>query len=146
MPAAKPGRVTTVQPDNDELFTDEEVLQGDYEAASVVVPVKLVNPVRVDQMPTDLGALKAIRLAAAALDVQPVRVLNEDPLRASVTIWVNGGDVYLGSTQAGATLEAGGAIINPNLGPVRLHFRSELWASSVAAASTLSVAVEQWTR
>jgi hypothetical protein len=107
------------------------------------VPVRLVNPVNVNQLPTRVGGMFSKQLAASP--ALAVKVLNADPRRAAVTISSSGEPVRIGRTQAEANDDNAFAVWVSS-GPYRFHFTEELWARAHGNAVRVSIVVEQWAR
>lgn len=133
--------------DDDEHFDTpsvEEVLQAETGMPDRPIPVRLVNPVNVNQLPTRLSAM--FSKAVAASPAPAVKILNADPRRAAVTIALGGSNSFvIGRSQAEAADADAYAVIG-NSGPHKFHFTDELWVRCTGAASRVSIAVEQWAR
>jgi hypothetical protein len=121
-----------------------EVLQAETGQPDEPIPVRLTNPVQVNQLPTRLASMFSVAFATAG---PTQKVLNEDPRRAALRITVSGGTFAIGRTQAEAA-DASAYVITTNAGPYIFHFVDELWARRITgvAADRLSISVEQWAR
>lgn len=132
--------------DGDEHFQTprvEDVLQAETGLPDEPIPVRLVNPVNVNQLPTSLANMFSRSIAASP--AKSVKILAADPRRAAVTIPAAVVVVAIGRTQAEAD-DANAFQLEVNQGPYRFHFTEELWVRSTAGATRISVAVEQWAR
>jgi hypothetical protein len=122
----------------------ETVLQGETGQPDEPIPVRLTNPVNVNQLPTRLASLSSRAFA----DTNTVKVLNADPRRARLALSTGTVAVFaIGRTQAEAA-DPNAFLITSNQGPFAFHFTDELWARRIGGAATdrLSIAVEQWAR
>jgi len=119
-----------------------EVLQAETGGPDEAIPVRLTNPVNINQLPTHVGGMFSKSLAASP--AAPVRILNADPRRAKITL-AGSVVVAIGRSQAEAA-DADAFRLEANQGPFPFHFTEELWARSTGAAGRISVAVEQWAR
>jgi len=133
--------------DDDENFDTpsvSEVLQAETGMPDRPIPVRLVNPVNVNQLPTRLSAM--FSKAIAASPAPAMKVLNTDSRRAAVTVALGGANSFvIGRSQAEAN-DADAFVITGNSGPYKFHFTDELWVRCTGAASRVSIAVEQWAR
>lgn len=126
----------------------DEVLQAEVAHPEVdPVPVRLVNKVRVDQLPTELGILRSIDVSSAA----PEQLLPRNPRRATVNFWVGFGATAfrIARTRDEALRDDSSIIITTNSGPYRFHWVDECWAMKTAAGAgtdRLSYATEDWAR
>lgn len=121
------------------------VLQAD-DPNELAVPVFLTNPVNVNQLPTRVGGMFSVALAAAVPNAPAaVKILNADPRRAAVTIPQAAVIMAIGRSQAEAN-DDNAFRIEANQGPYKFHFTEELWARSTGAATRISVCVENWAR
>ena len=123
--------------------TVDELQQAETGFPDRPIPVRLVNPVNVNQLPTRLASMFSKGLAASPAGA--VKVLNEDVRRASITIPSVGVVLAIGRSQAEAN-DVDAFRIEGNQGPYRFHFVEELWVRSTGAVARVSVAVEQWAR
>jgi len=128
--------------------TTEAVLQVDGEAPEAV-PVRLTNKVRVDQLPTRLGQCFTFE-GTVDLVAGPVKIVPENPRRASVTLQVAGSTAYrIARTPDEARRNSSSFLISSNSGPYRFHWTDALYAMKSAAGGatdTLSVLTEDWAR
>jgi hypothetical protein len=130
--------------DNFDTPSVEQVLQAETGMPDRPIPVRLVNPVNVNQLPTRLSAM--FSKAIAASPAPAIKVLNADPRRAAVTIAIGGANSFVvGRSQAEAA-DADAFAVTTNQGPYKFHFTDELWVRCTGAASRVSIAVEQWAR
>jgi hypothetical protein len=139
-------RHTEAADDDDNFDTPsvEQVLQAETGMPDRPIPVRLVNPVNVNQLPTRLSAM--FSKAIAASPAPAIKVLNADPRRAAVTIALGGSNSFvIGRSQAEAA-DADAFVVVGNQGPYKFHFTDELWVRCTGAASRVSIAVEQWAR
>lgn len=123
--------------------TVDEILQ-DEAPALLSVPVRVEGVVRVQPLPAQGGAVKAVILAADALSI---KVAKADPRRKAVRLIAVGQPVIFGYDQATADSSAGGVL------PVGVVLSidnrdAELWvrAGTPATASTLTIINDQWTQ
>jgi len=123
----------------------ETVLQGETGQPDEPIPVRLTNPVNVNQLPTRVASLSSKAFA----DTNAVKVLNADPRRARLLVHASGGGASfaIGRTQAEAA-DANAFLITVNQGPFPFHFTDELWARRIGGSATdrMSFSVEQWAR
>jgi hypothetical protein len=126
--------------------TDEVLQSEEPEPEIQPVPVRLVNKVRVDQLPTELGITKSYKPSTTS----PEKVLPRNPRRATVNLWVAGGGTFrVARTQAEAIRDDSSIIIGGNSGPFRFHWVDECWAmqrEAGAATDRLVVCTEDWAR
>jgi hypothetical protein len=125
----------------------DEVLQAEVPEPEVTpVPVRLVNKVRVDQLPTELGITKSFKPSTTV----PEQVLPRNPRRATVNLWVASGGTYrVARSKAEAARDDSSIIIGGNSGPYRFHWVDECWAmqrEAGAATDRLVVCTEDWAR
>jgi hypothetical protein len=131
-------------PDVDTVLQAEtETPGGETGMPDEPIPVRLTSPVNINQLPTTVGGLFSKGLAASP--AAAVKVLNADPRRAAVHLSCDTNSVAIGRTQAEAN-DANAYVVSSGVGTFRFHFTEELWARSLAAASRLSICVEQWAR
>lgn len=136
------GTETVVEPYDFDTPDVATVLQAEV-GPDDAVPVRLVNPVNVNQLPTKLGGMFSRLLAASPAGA--VKVLNEDARRAAVTVTNPGVVIAIGRSQAEAN-DDNAFRVDVQQGPYRFHFTDELWARSTGAAVRISVVVENWAR
>lgn len=110
------------------------------------VPVAVAGVVGIDQRSTHLAQCERRTIV---LDATAVKVVNEDPRRARLTLWALSEDIIIGRSQAEADMGVG-AHLTGGLGlPLQFTFRDELWArtdpDSATADGLLSIVSEQWT-
>jgi hypothetical protein len=127
--------------------TDEVLQAEDTEPELQPVPVRLVNKVRVDQLPTEVGITKSFKPSTA----DPEQILPRNPRRATVNFWqVAGGSYRIARTQAEARRDDSSIIITSNAGPFRFHWVDECWSmqreSPGAATDRLVICTEDWAR
>jgi len=124
----------------------EEVHQGDTPGDIPPVRTEVVNPVRVDHLPTRIGDFESRNII---LNAAAVRILGYDELRCGVQLWCFAEDVVLGRTQAECE-QGTGPIISGGLAiPYRFGFCDELWAKVATggtANATLNIVSERWAR
>jgi hypothetical protein len=127
----------------DETYTDDEVIGDDREVAAV--PVRVINPLRVNELP---GRIASMKTTTVVLDAQPVKILGADSARKSVTLFVSDDNVIL-STSPGEAGMGVGALI-PGIGfPFTLAHAGELWAATTTVGGAIGnakigVIVEMW--
>jgi hypothetical protein len=124
-----------------------DVLQSEDSAPELQpVPVRLVNKVRVDQLPTELGITRSINVSATA----PERLLPWNPRRATINLWIPvGATVRVARSEAEALRDDSSIIIVSSSGPYRFHWVDECWAMKRAAGDAndrLSICTEDWAR
>lgn len=108
----------------------DEVLQDETEM--VAIPVRVVDPVRVDALPTVLKDPRSFLVPIPATGQNGiVKILNRNPRRARVTIIVTNQDVMVSGGPGNLEKFAGGLI--PAGVPIPLHWdsASELHARGV---------------
>lgn len=139
------GTEQVVEPYDFDTPPVETVLQAEV-GPDEAIPVRLTNPVNVNQLPTHVGGLFS-RLLPADVPGSPaaVKVLNKDPKRARLTITSPVVVVAIGRTQAEAN-DPDAFRLDTNQGPFPFHFTEEVWARSTGAATRISICVEQWAR
>jgi len=131
---------TVVEPYDFDTPDVAEVHQGETGAPDRAIPVDVVNPVRVDELPARTGGI-----FSRQVPTNGHRLLNGDPRRKVATIIPISGDLRIGDTQAGALNDGAGAVI-PQSVPFLYSCSDELWAAGVVATVEVSVIVEQWAR
>jgi hypothetical protein len=147
-PAPAPTDTHAVEPEDFTPFDTPStavVLQAEEPYPEIApVPVRLVNKVRVDQLPTELGITKTINVSSAA----PEQLLPENKRRATINFWlVSGETVRVARTHDEALRDDSSIVIVANAGPFRFHWTDACWAMKrVGAASLLSIATEDWAR
>jgi hypothetical protein len=125
----------------------DEVLQAEEPDTEIEpVPVRLVNKVRVDQLPTELGITKSFKPSTT----EPEQALPRNPRRATVNFWqVSGGSFRVARTQGEALRDDSSIIISSNAGPFRFHWVDECWVmqrEAGAATDRLVICTEDWAR
>jgi hypothetical protein len=131
-------------PDVSEVLQAEtDTPGGETGMPDAPIPVRLVNPVNVNQLPTRIGGMFSKQLAASP--AKAVKLLSADPRRAAVTVACAADPVRIGRTQAEAD-DDNAFTCWVSQGPFRFHFTEELWVRAHAAATRVSVVVEQWAR
>lgn len=121
---------------------DVEDMQGRESAVPpvpLVVPVDVVGPVRVQQLPARSFAVRDMALVNAA---DPQRLVGEDLLRSRVQVTWAGGDLVIAPTMAEAASNKGRVPVG-NSPMVFLH-TEEMWVRAPAADVTVTVHIEQW--
>lgn len=114
-------------------------------------PVAVVGPVAVDHLPTVWGGAGRRDLDLFAVGVTGHKVAGDDPRRAAITLACIGTAATARIVIAGdrAAVEAGrGFVLTPDMGPVRMTMRGEIYAMSQegGTAATLTWWSEHWTR
>jgi hypothetical protein len=132
---------------NDQRYSGEEpaddVMQDATPDAPVVVPVRLDEPANVRELPALSGGMTRV-----TLDVNGARILVADPKRKIVTLLSFDQTIYLGSDQANVAANAGtpnGARWPANT-PLVITHCDEVWASSAASTTEVSIITERWAR
>lgn len=125
----------------------DEVLQAEVSEPDIQpVPVRLVNKVRVDQLPTELGITKAINVSSSA----PEQILPRNPRRATVNFWIGEGEsVRVARTEMECERDDSSIIITDNSGPFRFHWVDECWAMKRAtglSTDRFCICTEDWAR
>jgi hypothetical protein len=126
---------------------NDEVLQAENPAPEIQpVPVRLLNKVRVDQLPTELGITRSINVSSS----EPERLLPWNPRRATINLWIGTGEtVRVARSQAEALRDDSSIIIVGSSGPYRFHWVDECWAmkrAAGAATDRLCICTEDWAR
>jgi len=99
----------------------EEVLQE--ETSMVAVPVRVVDPVRVDTLPTIMKDPRTYLVPVPATGVSGIiQILNRDPRRARVTVVVSNQDVLVSGAPGNLEKFAGGYV--PTGIPIPMHWDS----------------------
>jgi hypothetical protein len=122
----------------------DEVLQGE-DLFPTPVPVELKNVARVDQVPLRIGGAKTISISAT----EPEHVLDANAKRGAVSFIAVGTGVYIAPSQAECLSAESRFLIPTNVGVLRFHFLSDVWAMKIAVGAptdTLSILTEDWTR
>jgi hypothetical protein len=124
-----------------------EVLQSELPEPDVQpVPVRLVNKVRVDQLPTELGITRSVNISATA----PEQILPANPRRATVNLWIGTGEtVRVARTAAEALRDDSSIIVVGSSGPYRFHWTDACFAmkrAAGAATDRLCICTEDWAR
>lgn len=127
--------------------TDEVLQAEDTEPELQPVPVRLVNKVRVDQLPTRLGITKSINVSST----EPEQVLPRNPRRAAINLWVPAGDtgVRVARTRDEALRDDSSIVIVTNSGPYRFHWIDEVYAMKRGAGASTDrfvICTEDWAR
>lgn len=134
----------------DPVSNTEDVYQDtDTYGVNRPVPVCIEKPVRVQELPTQLGALTSVSVGNVATGGRAVRVLTADPRRRRARIEIPSTEILrLGTTQSAAQGEYAYRLYAGTAAPGVLEITSadELWAVGDGAAFLVSVANEQWQR
>jgi hypothetical protein len=111
-------------------------LMQDENPRTPVVPVQIVGPVDVRELPSKAAAPRSVMAYAATA----TKVLSADARRKRATIMSFEQEIVFGSSQASATARW------PKLIPLYWDSRGELWIKSNQAGSDteLTVLVEAW--
>jgi hypothetical protein len=123
----------------------DEVLQGEDSFPTTPVPVELKNVARVDQVPLRIGGTKTISLS----DTEPEKVLDANAKRGAVSFIAVGTGVYIAASQAECLHPETSFLIPTNVGVIRFHFLTDVWARKIAVGApgdVLSILTEDWTR
>ena len=120
----------------------EEVLQHEEEPARIQpVPVVIEGPVRTMRAPNKTGYIRGINLTQLAA---PELIVAADPRRARVQIVARGGVVRLASRivdfEHGNFFE----LVNGALS-VTIEHTDEIYASTIAASTSVHIIAEYWT-
>lgn len=123
--------------------TQAEVQQAEPEAFAEdlqVVPVKMVGPVRSQQMPATSWNARSFSLDPNVA----VKIADRDPRKVRVSIIAQGADAWIGESQAKAKVNVG---VQVALGGAERNFyhTEEIWAIAATGTSVLSIAEEYWT-
>lgn len=121
-----------------------ELMQAETGQPDEPIPVRLTNPVQVNQLPTRLA-----RMFSRAVGTVPEKVLNDDPRRASIRMIASGANVAFGLGRSQAECADDDCFrLALNSGPYVFHFTDEVWARRIGGAATdrLCITVEQWAR
>jgi hypothetical protein len=127
-------------PGTDEVLQAEE---PDLELAPVTV--RLVNKVRVDQLPTELGMTKAIKPSASQAEL----IVPRNPRRATINLWSVAGTYRVARTEAECKRDDSSIVIVASIGPFRFHWVDEVWVmqrEAGAATDRLVFVTEDWAR
>lgn len=106
----------------------------------VVVPVDVVGPVRVQQLPARSFAIRSLSLANAG---QPQPLIGEDLLRSRVTVCWSGGDIVIAPTFEEAGADSGRAAVANS--PLVFMHTEKMWVRAPAADVLVTAFIEQWT-
>jgi len=122
--------------------TVDEVEQAETGYPDRPIPVEVVAPVRVDELPVRSGGMFTRSVAQT-----PTRAtLSANPLRKAATIIPLDGDVRIGTSQGEALANGSGAILPAGV-PLVTTLADDIWiGSAVAATAQVSVFVEHWSR
>jgi hypothetical protein len=102
------------------------------------VPVRVADPVQVQQLPTISGHPRSHELDA----ITPIKILNDDARRATAHVVAATNAVILGTDKSEVAAGHGFRLPVDVLFPIR---STERWyAIAVTATATLSVCNEQW--
>lgn len=134
----------------DPVSNTEDVYQDtDYSTGPQEVDVCVKGVVRVQELPTQLGALLSVAVADVVAGGRAVRVLPADPRRRLARLEIPAGKVLrLGTTQGSAQGEYAYRLNAPTAGPgiLPLTASEEVWAIGDGSAFLVSVSNEQWQR
>lgn len=123
-----------------------ELNQGE-DPEPVVIPVKLVNAARVDQLPLRGGATGTWNLVGVT---NPIKILDENVKRSAITLDAVTADVFVAFSQAECMRDESRYRIKAASGAQKFHFINELWAVNADAdgsdAAALTVLTEDWAR
>src|SRR5262245_10723935 len=135
------GTETVVAPYGFDTPSVPEVLQAETGQPDQAIPVEVVGPVRIDDLPSRSGGITSRQVT-----VTPVRaLLPNDPRRKTATILAVSGDIRLGHTQNEA-MSAGAGATWPQSVPFLYTASDELWAAGLLTTVEVSVIVEHWSR
>lgn len=123
--------------------TVDTVLQAEDEEG-IEVPVRMVAPVQVDELPSTLGGVRTYGLDASIRSA--TKLCNDDPRRKAITILSPDGDVWLAGSPSEVETGAG-FLLGANV-PLTLGVHDELWVIPVATVGLhrVSALIEQWAR
>lgn len=130
MPEAPEPEIT---PELDEVHQQEHV----PEAAVPAVPVHVDGPVRVQQLPTRVAAMRTVPIDTTA---QPIA--GKDRRRSSITLLSPDQTFHVALTQSDAQAMAG--MDWPSGVPLRLTHCLGVYVRAKTAAGSLSFVIEQW--
>lgn len=121
----------------------DEVMQ-DVSPDVPTVPVRIDEPVRTHELPRISGGAWTDQV-----DTSGKRLLAADPKRSCATILALDQDVYIGMDQASVSAASmanpSGAQWPANV-PLVIQHCDEVWVSSQASTTAVSVLVERWAR
>lgn len=130
-------------PNAENVMQDEDVY-----GAAVPVNVCVKGPVRTQELPTRLGALRSVLVPALDVGGQPIRLLSADPRRRRAVVLLGANQtLQLGATQKEAAGQYAFQIASGTATPFTLELFStdELWAVRSTVATVISVLEERWT-
>jgi hypothetical protein len=120
-----------------------EVLQYDGEGVPTV-PVRLTNKVRVEQLPTRMGAMMSVNVSAT----EPEMLLPRNPKRSTITLVAIGIAFFIAWSKERCMRDESRFIVANTTGVVmKFHWTDELWVMKTgagAAGDRLSIATEDW--
>ncbi len=114
--------------------TTSQVVQDAYNHPAV--PVRVTDPVQVQQVPRVTGVSRKLVLA----DTATVKILNQDSRRTKATVWCS--QIMSISPDQAAVEQSAAAEIPANT--MYEIGTDELWYAKPAAAATIHVITEQW--
>lgn len=103
------------------------------------VPVEVVGPIQVQQLPSELGGAFAYTTTP-----QPQQILGADRFRSKVTI-ISVDNAFLVSTSRNINGTQTAALWPPNV-PLVITHQSAITVAQATTAANLSILTEQWTR
>lgn len=134
----------------DPVSNAEEVYQDTDYSGAPPVPVCVKGQVRVQGLPTQIGAMYSVAVGSVAVaGTRAVRLLAADPRRKLAHIEIPATNTLrLGTTQAAAQGEYAYRMYSSATAPGRIDVTAceELWGIGDATAFLVSVANEQWQR
>lgn len=117
-----------------------DVQQAEAEVlAGRPIPVGVIGPVRVQQLPAASWSTRSRTVAAAD---GPAKVASADPRRRSLVLICTGGDMYVGDSDP-ACRQLVAAQWPAGL-PLTLHHREDVYVSAASADIVVSTVEELW--
>jgi hypothetical protein len=127
-----------------EMHADaEDVVQAEetYDPTRPI-NVTVCGPTEVRELPAVRSGYRTEQGVGTAVGV---KLLAFEPRRKSAVILALSQDIYLSNSQAGAQSGAAGAARIPAVVPFVVGHLDEVWATSVASTTDISIVAEYWT-
>lgn len=105
----------------------------------IKVPVRVVDPVQVQQLPSRHGVSRSF--GTAATDGEPVPLLGADLRRRRAVIIAASASIYVGEREM---VKSGAAAIWPAGVPLVIEHTEQVYARAATGTATVSVISENW--